>query len=51
MVIRGFGLKLMVGLINLMSLALAFILGLEVMQMLGLLLLVNLIAVFIIEGK
>ena len=51
MVLRGLGLKLMIGLINLMSLALAFILGLEVMQMLGLLLLVNLIAVFIIEGK
>lgn len=51
MVLRGLGLKLMVGLINLMSLALAFILGLEAMQMVGLLLLVNLIAVFTVEGK
>ena len=51
MVLRGLGLKLMIGLINLMSLTLALMLGLEVMQMVGLLLLVNLIAVFITEGK
>jgi hypothetical protein len=49
MVLRGLGLKLMVGLINLMSLALAIILGLEVMQMVGLLLLTNLILTFITE--
>lgn len=49
MVLRGLGLKLMVGLINLMSLALAFILGLEVMQMVGVLLLTNLMLVFITE--
>ena len=51
MVLRGLGLKLMIGLINLMSLTLALMIGLEVMQMVGLLLLVNLIAVFITEGK
>lgn len=49
MVLRGLGLKLMVGLINLMSLTLALILGLEVMQMVGLLLLTNLILTFITE--
>lgn len=49
MVLRGFGLKIMIGLINLMSLALAFIFGLEVMQMVGLLLLTNLILIFITE--
>lgn len=51
MVLRGFGLKLMVGLINLMALALAIILGLEVMQMVGLLLLVNLTTVFVTDIK
>lgn len=49
MVLRGLGLKLMVGLINLMSLALALLFGLEVMQMVGLLLLTNLILIFITE--
>lgn len=51
MVLRGFGLKLMVGLINLMSLALAIILGLEVMQMVGLMMLINLIAIFLVDVK
>lgn len=49
MVLRGFGLKIMIGLINLMSLALALMIGLEVMQMVGLLLLTNLILIFITE--
>jgi len=49
MVLRGLGLKIMVGLINLMSLALALLFGLEVMQMVGLLLLTNLILIFITE--
>lgn len=49
MVLRGLGLKIMVGLINLMSLVLALLFGLEVMQMVGLLLLTNLILIFITE--
>lgn len=51
MVLRGFGLKLMVGLINLMSLALALLFGLEVMQMVGLLMVTNLILIFILDKK
>lgn len=51
MVLRGFGLKIMIGLINLMSLALAFIFGLEVMQMVGLLMLTNLILILMIDFK
>lgn len=51
MVLRGLGLKIMVGLINLMSLTLALMIGLEVMQMVGLLLLVNLTTVFVTDIK
>lgn len=51
MVLRGLGLKLIVGLINLMSLALAFIWGLEVMQMVGLVMLTNLITIFLVDVK
>lgn len=51
MVLRGLGLKIMVGLINLMGLALALLFGLEVMQMVGLLMVTNLILIFILDKK
>ena len=51
MVLRGLGLKVMIVLINLMSLALALMIGLEVMQMVGLLMVTNLILIFILDKK